>query len=122
MRKDVASSLLPFFFLSGLSPSQCPHLYPEKAGRGEGIAREANGVCPYISGLKISGCIVHFAFQEILTQRYRNAVFSYISNATIRAEGLSRNAKTKHEICHIGSVGAQCFAPAFYKACAKRTP
>jgi len=25
-----------------LPPSQCPHLSPEKAGRGEGIARAAN--------------------------------------------------------------------------------
>jgi len=35
---------------------------------------------------------------------------------------MSRNAKTKHNICITGNVGAQCFAPAFNKACAQRTP
>ncbi|MDD3535598.1 MAG: hypothetical protein PHC50_05570 [Candidatus Cloacimonetes bacterium] len=74
---------------------------------GEGILRGDTQVCPYISKLKVSGCTVHFAFQEILTQRYQNAVFTYISNATLRAERLSRNAKTKHDICITGNVGAQ---------------
>jgi len=33
--------ILPGF--TRLPPSQCPRLSPEKAGRGEGIAREADG-------------------------------------------------------------------------------
>ena len=44
------------------------------------------------------------------------------NSSCVKVLRLSRNAKTKHDICHIGNVGAQCFASAFNKACAQRTP
>jgi len=33
---------------------------------GKDILRADTRVCPYISGLKISGCIIHLAFQDSL--------------------------------------------------------